>query len=371
MLRRDIFKNELKKYGPKGIVLLLSLCLIAGLLLWMSVAEATLAGIRPMLIWIVLALIIAFTSARYPIRFPGSFGAVSVSEALLFLGVVLLGPYHGTLLAVVEVLVAGRRLKITKLSLHLFNISSHTISLFVAGTIYYRLTDYFATHHVAVGIGQKLAAFALPLIALSSVHYLLHITVFTTMSLARNGGVSAVRETLPWAPVTYFACATAAGAVHYALVNQGWVVTSVIMMLVLPMPIIIYYTFKTYHDKVGEQEKHYQQLTGIYDSILEMLAMAIDAKDDVTHDHIQRVKLFARRMGESVGLSELEIEALKAGALLHDIGKIGVPAYILNKPGKLTEHEFEQMKLHTVIGADMLSNVDFRYPVVPIVRHHH
>jgi putative nucleotidyltransferase with HDIG domain len=81
--------------------------------------------------------------------------------------------------------------------------------------------------------------------------------------------------------------------------------------------------------------------------------------------------LFARRMGEAVGLSELEIEALKAGALLHDIGKIGVPAYILNKPGKLTEHEFEQMKMHTIIGADMLSNVDFRYPVVPIVRHHH
>jgi diguanylate cyclase (GGDEF)-like protein/putative nucleotidyltransferase with HDIG domain len=76
-------------------------------------------------------------------------------------------------------------------------------------------------------------------------------------------------------------------------------------------------------------------------------------------------------MGEVVGLTDLEIEALEAGALLHDIGKIGVPAYILNKPGKLTEHEFEQMKMHTILGADMLSNIDFRYPVVPIVRHHH
>ncbi|MCI0487062.1 MAG: HD domain-containing protein, partial [Blastocatellia bacterium] len=62
-------------------------------------------------------------------------------------------------------------------------------------------------------------------------------------------------------------------------------------------------------------------------------------------------------MGELVGLSEAEIEALKAGALLHDIGKIGIPAYILNKPGKLTQHEFEQMKMHTIIGADMLSNI--------------
>ena len=76
-------------------------------------------------------------------------------------------------------------------------------------------------------------------------------------------------------------------------------------------------------------------------------------------------------MGELANLSELEIEALRAGALLHDIGKIGIPAHILNKPGKLTAAEFEQMKMHTVLGADMLSNVNFRYPVVPIVRHHH
>src|SRR6185295_4041426 len=153
--------------------------------------------------------------------------------------------------------------------------------------------------------------------------------------------------------------------------NYGIPATIGITTIALPIPLVIHYTFKTYRDKLSEQENHYEKLTSVYDSILEMLAMAIDAKDDVTHDHIQRVKLFARRMGEAVGLSELEIEALKAGALLHDIGKIGVPAYILNKPGKLTEHEFEQMKMHTIIGADMLSNVDFRYPVVPIVRHHH
>src|SRR5262249_58699991 len=124
---------------------------------------------------------------------------------------------------------------------------------------------------------------------------------------------------------------------------------------------------RSYRDKPDQQDQHYKEVTDINDSILEMLAMAIDAKDDVTHDHIQRVKLFARRMGEAVGLSELEIEALKAGALLHDIGKIGVPAYILNKPGKLTEHEFEQQKMHTIIRADMLSNVYFRYPVLPIL----
>ncbi|MFY9555071.1 MAG: HD domain-containing phosphohydrolase [Blastocatellia bacterium] len=371
MAPREAF-SDLRKYRPNGIVLLLCLCSIAGVLLLISIAGVAAAGVRSMLIWTGLALIIGLTSARYPIHFPGTSNAVSVSEALLFLGVILLGPYHGTLLAVVEVLVAGWRLKITKPSLHLFNVSNNIISFYIAGAAYHALSDYFVTHELASGVGQKLLAFALPLIALSVVHYILHVGLFTVMSLSRNvGSASAVLETLPWAPATYFACATTAGIVNYAFVNKGLVITAVVMVLVLPVPVIIYYTFKTYHDKLGEQDTHYQKLTSIYDSILEMLAMAIDAKDDVTHDHIQRVKLFARRMGEAVGLSTLEIEALKAGALLHDIGKIGVPAYILNKPGKLTEHEFEQMKMHTIIGADMLSNVDFRYPVVPIVRHHH
>src|SRR5262249_23463537 len=179
------------------------------------------------------------------------------------------------------------------------------------------------------------------------------------------------RDTFPWEPMSLLACALVAGLINYSFVHFGKLATVLIIVALMPIPIVVYYTFKTYHEKLQEQDKHYETLTGVYDSILEMLAMAIDAKDDVTHDHIQRVKLFARRMGEAVGLSELEIEALKAGALLHDIGKIGVPAYILNKPGKLTEHEFEQMKMHTIIGADMLSNVNFRFPVVPIVRHHH
>ena len=70
-------------------------------------------------------------------------------------------------------------------------------------------------------------------------------------------------------------------------------------------------------------------------------------------------------------MSADEIAALKAGALLHDIGKLAVPPHILNKPGPLTPAEFEKMKIHTVVGAQILGRVDFPYPVIPIVRHHH
>ncbi|HEY9232058.1 MAG TPA: diguanylate cyclase, partial [Blastocatellia bacterium] len=104
---------------------------------------------------------------------------------------------------------------------------------------------------------------------------------------------------------------------------------------------------------------------------IEALAIAIDAKDEVTQDHVRRVQIYATGLARLFGLSEMEIEALKAGALLHDIGKLAVPDYILNKPSKLTPAEFEKMKVHTTVGAEILERVGFPYPVVPVVRHHH
>ena len=104
---------------------------------------------------------------------------------------------------------------------------------------------------------------------------------------------------------------------------------------------------------------------------IEALAIAIDAKDEVTPDHVHRVQIYATGLARLFGLSDPELEALKAGALLHDIGKLAVPDYILNKPGPLTPAEFDKMKVHTIVGAEILERVGFPYPVVPVVRHHH
>jgi diguanylate cyclase (GGDEF)-like protein/putative nucleotidyltransferase with HDIG domain len=107
-------------------------------------------------------------------------------------------------------------------------------------------------------------------------------------------------------------------------------------------------------------------------STIETLAMAIDAKDQITHGHIRRVQHFAIGLAKAVGVNDKEqINAIEAASLLHDMGKLAVPEYILNKPGALTPAEFEKMKLHASVGADILSAIDFPYPVVPIVRHHH
>ena len=124
--------------------------------------------------------------------------------------------------------------------------------------------------------------------------------------------------------------------------------------------------------RLEDAKPHVEQLNRLYLSTVETLATAIDAKDQVTHGHIRRVQLCAVGLARELGVTDEEtLKAIEAAALLHDTGKLAVPEHILNKPGKLTPAEFEKMKLHAPIGAEILSSIDFPYPVVPIVRHHH
>ncbi len=123
--------------------------------------------------------------------------------------------------------------------------------------------------------------------------------------------------------------------------------------------------------RLSAKTRETEELSRLHFATAEALATAIDAKDQTTHCHVRRVQIYAAGLGEVLGLSRAEIAALKAGALLHDVGKLAVPAHIINKPGRLTPAEFEKMKIHTTVGAQILSRVDFPYPVTPIIRHHH
>jgi putative nucleotidyltransferase with HDIG domain len=141
-------------------------------------------------------------------------------------------------------------------------------------------------------------------------------------------------------------------------------------MVLIGAPILIAINFghRQYRDNLHQR---IELLEKAHRETIEALAVAINAKDEVTHEHVLRVQIYAAGVARLLGCTDADIEALKAGALLHDIGKIAVPDYILNKPGKLTAAEFEKMKMHTIVGAQILGRVDFHYPVVPIVRHHH
>jgi putative nucleotidyltransferase with HDIG domain len=154
-----------------------------------------------------------------------------------------------------------------------------------------------------------------------------------------------------------------------------------LVMLAIGAPILlaIHFGHRQYRDSVQEQLNLIERaqtdrislMEKSHRETIEALAVAINAKDEVTHEHVLRVQIYAAGVARLLGCCPEEIEALRAGALLHDIGKIAVPDYILNKPGKLTAAEFEKMKAHTIIGAQILGRVEFPYPIVPVVRHHH
>src|SRR6476661_2652157 len=176
--------------------------------------------------------------------------------------------------------------------------------------------------------------------------------------------------------------------VQWWVANQLWIVW---LLLLIPLaleivygafpffylllaPISIFATYLIYRSaktRLQAKTDEVEALGRLHLATAEALATAIDAKDQTTHCHVRRVQVYAAGMGQVFGLAESEIAALKSGALLHDIGKLAVPAHILNKPGRLTAAESEKMKIHPIVGAQILSRVDFPFPVVPIVRHHH
>jgi putative nucleotidyltransferase with HDIG domain len=140
----------------------------------------------------------------------------------------------------------------------------------------------------------------------------------------------------------------------------------------LPIPLLLYQTLRGALGRVEDELRHLLDMKRMYHATVEAFATAVDAKDQVTAGHTRRVQAYCAALAREFGITdEGTLRALEAAALLHDVGKIGIPEHILNKPGKLTPEEYEVMKGHVGIGAEILSGIEFPFPVVPIVRAHH
>jgi putative nucleotidyltransferase with HDIG domain len=211
---------------------------------------------------------------------------------------------------------------------------------------------------------------------------LLPLIAFTLAYFSLNSGIIAIaislekrisafriwREHFVWLSLNYFGGASIA----VLLVTYTRHLDLTYLAVIVPFLFILYFTYSMSMGRVEDANRHLTQLNSLYMSTIETLAMAIDAKDQITHGHIRRVQTYAVGLAKKVGVSDdAVLRAVEAAALLHDMGKLAVPEYILNKPGPLSPAEFEKMKLHASVGADILSAIDFPYPVVPIVRHHH
>jgi diguanylate cyclase (GGDEF)-like protein/putative nucleotidyltransferase with HDIG domain len=170
-----------------------------------------------------------------------------------------------------------------------------------------------------------------------------------------------------WSFPYYLVGAGIAGAIGWFSREFNWETS----LLFVPAIYLIYRSYRLYLGKLEDEKRHVEEIAHLHLRTIEALALAIEAKDQTTHDHLQRVRIYAIEVAKELGMTGTDLEALHAAALLHDIGKLAVPEHIIAKPGRLTPEEFEKMKIHTVVGAEILERVRFPYPVVPIVRAHH
>src|SRR5579872_1605320 len=170
-----------------------------------------------------------------------------------------------------------------------------------------------------------------------------------------------------WTFPYYMIGAGIAEIVHIANQHFGWQV----FVFVLPLTYLAFRSYRLYLTRLESEKTHAEQAAALHLRTIEALSTAIDYKDHTTHEHLRRVRVYSTELGKAMGLSSDELNGLRAAALLHDIGKLAVPEHIVSKPGKLTLEEFEKMKIHPLVGAEILEDVEFPYPVVPIVRAHH
>lgn len=299
----------------------------------------------------------------------------SLSDAIILLIACWYGVLPAAFIAGIEGYASSRR-AVRRTSSNLFSAGMMTLvalisALCLAGVL------RFGFGEVLTSVSPTFPGVAVALLAASVVHIIVNCALlFTVYALRQSDSIlRSWKEGLLWAVPMFLPTSAAASLMHLALQYN------VLMTFVIGAPTLlaIYLSHRQHRNGLQERIEIMEQAQAerirvtekAHRETIEALAVTINAKDEVTHEHVLRVQIYANGVAQLLGCTTEEIAALKAGALLHDIGKIGVPDTVLNKPGKLTPEEFEQMKLHTLVGAKILARVEFPYPVVPIVRSHH
>ncbi len=338
------------------------LVIIAGFLALLQPLPSTNEGFSTRF---VCYLLLALLSSGLKVTLPGVTGTLSVSFLFILAGMAELGGVQTMVIGIGSALVQiyWSAKKHPPFHQVLFNLA--TISLAI------RFAE--ATLHFAEGVGLSLP-FRL---------FLATVGYFIANTFAISGAISITekrslfrvwKECYFWALPYYLLGATLVCVVHWVNQNLGWEFS----LLAMPVAWVVYRSYRLYigrleteKERVEQEKEHVEEMNALHLRTIETLALAIEAKDQTTREHLRRVQHYALDIGKEMGLTDEELNALRAASLLHDIGKLAVPEHIITKPGKLTPQEFEKMKIHPVVGAEILEQVNFPYSVAPIVRAHH
>jgi len=319
------------------------------------------------LAWFIL-LLLTVGSGWAMLRIPAMPISFSISDIFNIVAALLFGPSAGAISAAVDGLVVTSRFANSQRTLDrvLFNMAAPTVATWFAAQVFFALGG----HQPVVE-----APFAL-------VRLLALLIVFGAIDFGVNSGLVATavgferrlppltvwREHFADMWITYFGGIF--GAMLLMVLSRFHMID--VLVLLVPLPVILYVTCRHAIGRAEDQLNHLAKVNRVYIAAIEALAHAVDAKDQVTHDHTRRVQDEAVRLARALHIEDDgELQAIKAAALLHDVGKLAIPEHILNKPGRLTPAEFDIMKRHAAIGADILSVIGLPFAVVPIVRHHH
>ena len=312
-------------------------------------------------------LAVAVLASGLKVQLPGIDGTMSVNFLFILLGVLEL--------SLPETLLIGCTASLAQSVWQLRGRLDPVKVLFnVAGMMANASALTFLTYHSLAG---RFGSNKPILLMMSALVFFFANTLPISIVIALTEGKSSRKvwsECYFWSFPYYLVGAAAVGLVGIVNRSAGWQTS----LLVLPLIYWVYRSYRLYlgrleaeKERVEVEKRHVEQIASLNMRTIEALALAIEAKDHTTHTHLQRVRTYAVEMAKELSLGEEQIEALRAAALLHDIGKLAVPEQIISKPGKLTPEEFEKMKVHPLVGAEILDRVAFPYPVAPIVRSHH
>ncbi len=314
--------------------------------------------------WLLLS-VLAVAFGRLSLRVPGVPVHASMSDTFLFTSAMLFGPAPATVAVAADGFILSWR-RGHSADRMLFNAANPALSLWLGAQAFLAVIGRTPLAGQSVSFDGIVG----PLALMATLHFLLTSGLTATAAALDRGErpLDVWRRHFSVLGVSHAASASAALALALLVGKLGVLA----LAAVAPIVAIVYIGLQSRFGRLADAEQHVKQVDQLYMSTIQALSSAIDAKDGVTSSHIRRVQTYSVALAKAMGVSAPEdVKAIEAAALLHDTGKLAVPEHILNKPGKLTAAEFEAMKLHVDVGADILATIAFPYPVVPIVRAHH
>src|ERR1700728_2259405 len=301
---------------------------------------------------------IAILASRLKVSLPGITGTLSVNFLFILIGVLELSFTETLILGAASMLAQCLYPERPRAIQVAFNVCAGSISTALAYVAYHNPLANLLIPNRPILLGVA-----------ATVYFIANAgSIAAVISLTeRRALIRILVDCYFWSFPYYLVGAGIAGAIAWLNHTFNWETS----LLLVPAVYLIYRSYRLYLGKLEDEKRHVEEMANLHLRTIEALALAIEAKDHTTHEHLQRVRIYAIEVAKELGVNGAELEALHAAALLHDIGKLAVPEHIISKPGRLTPEEFEKMKIHTLVGAEILERVRFPYPVVPIVRAHH